>query len=94
MATTYCSWDTYEQTWQEHRKKGGLQDDKGAYLPDPTEIQERLRSIHWLSSVGMCDIIQDSVMYHDIPSIEVVRSLVKKYGATEASERLLRFLKD
>lgn len=71
---------------------GGDDNGRLEYLPSPTEIEERLQDLHWLKRCGFSPAFITNVLELDNPSIDRVRSMVRRHGADETARRCQPFL--
>lgn len=80
----YEDWDLY---WAELRITGKR---KADYIPSPDDIFRRLHEMKWLEENGFSSRFQDSVMYHNQPSIHRVVYMRQTLGmrTSEIEEEL------
>ncbi len=87
----YKSWETWLETTERHEEEG-RSEDKGAYLPDPVEVEIRIARLKELQRLGFNDRFICSVMQHDTPTMRKVRQMVARYGVSETYRRCKPFL--
>ena len=88
------SWRAYWQTVQELAQTTHGMADRGAFLPSPDEIQERIEQQETLRGWGVSERGITLVMVDDNPEFETVAALVQQHGAAGAVQRLARYWGD
>jgi hypothetical protein len=90
----YDGQENYEYTIEEHVTPGGSREDFGAYLPEPTIIEQRKKELNWLKRQGFGNRFIASVMQFDCPSVKTVKAMIIKRNLSpeEVAKRLRNFL--
>jgi hypothetical protein len=88
------SWRAYWQTVRELAATTHGMPDRGAYLPNPDEIHDRIEQQETLRGWGVSERGITLIMVEDNPTFDVVRHLVQQHGAAEAVQRLARYWGD
>lgn len=87
------SWEAYWRTLHDHQGPGRVKGDQGAYLPDPDEVESRIKDMKWLVERGFPDELITAIMVEDCPDLLRVRQMVARHGAAAAVARCLEFWK-
>ena len=91
-AEHYDSWSAYCETVERHQQGGRSTADRGAFLPDPDEIEVRIAMLRELQGHGFNERFIASIMQHDTPTISVVRVAVARCGPRATWLRYRNFL--
>lgn len=88
------SWASYRRTLANIANPDKGYEDRGAYLPNPRVLRERVAQLNWLKAMGFEPNFIHSIMRHDCPSFQLVKRLVKRYGVAETKDKLRPMLDD
>ena len=83
----WLEWFALRAEYCEAERRG-----RRVYVPSPAEIESRKVDTRWLYSLGFPACFVASVMEHDSPNIERVRTLVARHGVEETLRRCRSFL--
>ena len=72
MGGMYDSWEFY------YAEADAIAADDKSYYPNPDEIEQRRKDLHWLQEQGFGHRFIKSVMHFDTPNIETLRRMRNK----------------
>lgn len=87
---TYESWLDFETYLKQQQKTA--EGHRNAYMPDPQDIQDRIRIMRMLEDIGLWEEAIDSIMYHDMPPYTLVLQLAERYSEREVCKRVHHFI--